>query len=689
MLLVCNMQHVEKKRKYRKKYMKKIAISILSLTILLGSCSKDIKQTEQSVVVNPDPKTMEEMVVPKGFNYKTSDDVNFNITLLSNNDQALKGVRVDIMDDSPENGGKIIATGVTNSSGVLDVKYNIPTYLKEVVINTDYIGVVNNVITPVTNGRVSTRIGGKNPQLVRTVEQKNLPKSFNLSKAASPLSYRLGDYTKGSNGGVPNYLDSKDEEESNLFLAIINAALPEQSQVPINHPEYLAATSEKNIKMTALCDIWVTFIHEGSAYKNGLFYFKYPTANPPKNPSEIESLIAIFPNASYDGSGGGLGTGNKVYIGSIGADTSIGFAIAQDGWDGNAVKPNSKFFYTFSKFNPELNSSNKEHVALLYDDPTEKFVIGFEDEKRDNNASDNDFNDCIISVSTDPVESIDKTNVIPTTPASENDLDGDGVLNAFDEYPSDGAKAFNVYYPSASTYANVAFEDLWPSKGDYDLNDVVVAYQYRGVLNASNKIVSMNGKYKLRAAGGIFKNAFSVEFPLNRSAVSSITGGLGLEAEATKAIVKVFANSKAIISNYNTKEGISPQETDTISVSMTFSTPQDFSLSSFNPFIYIDETSKGRGFEVHLPDMAPSELVNRSILGTNADNSNSANGRYYKTANNLPFAINIPETFSYPIEREAIINGHLRFAAWAQSGGTQYQDWYKNLSGYRNNAKLY
>lgn len=669
--------------------MKKVVISILSLVTLLGSCSKDIKLTEQSVVVNPDPKTMEEMVVPKSFNYKTSEDVNFNITLLSNNDNALKGVRVDIMDDSPENGGKIIATGVTNTSGVLDIKYNIPNYLKEVVINTDYIGVVNNVIATVNSGRVSAKIGGKNPQLVRTVEQKNLPKSFNLGKASAPISYKLGDYSKGAEGGVPDYLDSKDEDETNKFLADINSSLPENSQVPIDHPEYLAASAEKNIKMKELCDIWVTFIHEGSAYKNGLFYFKYSTDNPPKNASEIEALIAIFPNASYDGSGGGLETGNKVYIGSVGADTSIGFAIAQDGWDGNTVKSTSKFFYTFSKFNPEIISSNKEHVALLYDDPTEKFVIGFEDEKRENSGSDDDFNDCIISVSTDPVESIDKTNVVPTKPSSGSDNDGDGVLNFFDEYPNDPARAFNVYYPSAKTYASVAFEDLWPSKGDYDLNDVVVAYQYRGVLNAKNEMVSLDGKYKLRGAGGSLKNAFSVELPINSSDISSIKGGLGLQADATKAIVNVFANSKEIIDNYNTKPGTSPQVTDTITISMDFEKPQDFTLSSFNPFIFVDEAGKGRGFEIHLPDMAPSELADKSVLGTNADDSDPSTGRYYKTANNLPFAINIPETFSYPLEREAIINGHLKFAAWAQSGGKQYQGWYKNEQGYRNSSKLY
>jgi hypothetical protein len=87
---------------------------------------------------------MDEMNVPNGFPYNTSDNLNFNITLLANNDSPLKGVRVDVMDNSPENGGKILATGITNSMGVLEGNYNIPSYLNHVVINSDYIGVVNN-----------------------------------------------------------------------------------------------------------------------------------------------------------------------------------------------------------------------------------------------------------------------------------------------------------------------------------------------------------------------------------------------------------------------------------------------------------------------------------------------------------------------------------------------------------------
>jgi hypothetical protein len=277
------------------------------------------------------------------------------------------------MDDSPENGGKIIATGVTNASGVLDVKYNVPTYLKEVVINTDYIGVVNNVIATVNNGRVSATIGGKNPQMVRTVAQRNLPKSYNLGKAFSRLSYRLGGFTKGSSGGVPSYLVTPNDNVTSQFLADVNATLPESRPVPTYHPEYLAANLQRNLKMTALCDVWVTFVHEGAGYQNGLFFFKYPTATPPTNASQIDSLIAIFPNASYSGSGGGLATGNKVYIGRVGADTSIGFALAQNAWNGTTVNPNATFLYTLRDLNPESTSAKREHVAFLFDNPTQRF----------------------------------------------------------------------------------------------------------------------------------------------------------------------------------------------------------------------------------------------------------------------------------------------------------------------------
>jgi LruC domain-containing protein len=153
-----------------------------------------------------------------------------------------------------------------------------------------------------------------------------------------------------------------------------------------------------------------------------------------------------------------------------------------------------------------------------------------------------------------------------------------GVLNAFDDYPNDPLRAYNVYYPNKSVYANVAFEDLWPSKGDHDLNDVVVAYQYFAAVNASNKVVNMSANYKLRAAGGVFHNSFAVELPVNKNVISTFSGnnGVSLETNSTKAIIKVFDNTKDIISNYNTWPGVSATPTDTVSLSILLYKSSEF-----------------------------------------------------------------------------------------------------------------
>jgi len=56
------------------------------------------------------------------------------------------------------------------------------------------------------------------------------------------------------------------------------------------------------------------------------------------------------------------------------------------------------------------------------------------------------------------------------------DSDGDGIQDADDDFPNDPARAFINFFPAAG-YGSLAFEDLWPGKGDYDFNDLVVVLQ--------------------------------------------------------------------------------------------------------------------------------------------------------------------------------------------------------------------
>jgi LruC domain-containing protein len=99
--------------------------------------------------------------------------------------------------------------------------------------------------------------------------------------------------------------------------------------------------------------------------------------------------------------------------------------------------------------------------------------------------------------------------------------------------------------------------------------------------------------------------------------------------------------------------------------------------------------NKVRSHEVHLPFFPPTDLANEELFGQYDDVSNPATGKYYVTVNNLPFAINLYESFDYPVEKQEIGWGFLKFTQWAESGGQVFMDWYRNLPGYRNENMIY
>jgi hypothetical protein len=63
------------------------------------------------------------------------------------------------------------------------------------------------------------------------------------------------------------------------------------------------------------------------------------------------------------------------------------------------------------------------------------------------------------------------------------DTDGDGIQDQDDAFPYP-AVAFELFTPSKYGTGTIAFEDLWPSYGDYDFNDVALNYQVIVKLNS-------------------------------------------------------------------------------------------------------------------------------------------------------------------------------------------------------------
>lgn len=273
------------------------------------------------------------------------------------------------------------------------------------------------------------------------------------------------------------------------------------------------------------------------------------------------------------------------------------------------------------------------------------------------------------------------------------DTDKDGVADDKDDYKNDPTKAYDNYYPGsdAGAGATVAFEDQWPVKGDYDMNDVVMSYSLKVVTNAANQVVEVEGTYNLQARGGIFHNGFGIEFPVSRSSVSNVTGGT-LEEGQQKAVIILFNDMHSEMFSYNTRkeEAILPAKAYPISFKVNNGpTLAEFGLSEYNPFIW--NKVAGRGYEIHLPGKKPTSLADVSLFGTGDDNSNVAAGRYYISPDGYPWAISIPvKDFNYPVEGKDIVKAYLNLPLWISSGGNSYKDWYSNTgAGYRNTSNLF
>ncbi len=304
-----------------------------------------------------------------------------------------------------------------------------------------------------------------------------------------------------------------------------------------------------------------------------------------------------------------------------------------------------------------------------------------------------------------PVSECNPEGNQPPAPPS-NDRDGDGVPDNLDDYPDDPTRAYDNFYPGKNKFGSLAFEDLWPSRGDYDMNDLVVDCNYWYITNAQNKVVDVKPTFYIRAVGAFLQNGFGWQFdgalPVTVESVSgqSLTYGYidnalnGTENNQEKAVIIAIDNVEKVIHRtggayFNTEKDFPYGISDTIRINLHFNTPQSQSnigAPPYNPFII---KNMERSVEIHLPDHMPTSLVNMSLFGTGDDDSDPATGRYYKTDNNLPWAISIPEQYDYTWETVEIVYGNLKFGPWAESGGTTYQDWYKDLPGYRDNTKMY
>ena len=282
------------------------------------------------------------------------------------------------------------------------------------------------------------------------------------------------------------------------------------------------------------------------------------------------------------------------------------------------------------------------------------------------------------------------------------DADNDGVCDGDDDYPNDPSKAY-AFSTGVTTWA---FEDLYPIKGDYDFNDLVAKVDPVFVTNANNEYVSIEMTTTIEAIGSGFANGLGLRFLIPGSTISmndvTVSGSVlngkyanilanGAEAgHGNELVVIVAERARDIASGYSgpffrTMPGIPMGSTTPINIVIDFNNPLT-ALNVLYEYFLIKEAN--RGVEIHIPGVGATALVDPLLFAQPNSDINPAPWVFYKTYDNLPWAMHLAGDFDWPREKVDITQAYSKFASWAQSGGLVDQDWYTNLAE-RDPSKIY
>lgn len=415
-------------------------------------------------------------------------------------------------------------------------------------------------------------------------------------------------------------------------------------------------------------ELFFTFLTEAGWHQNVVGYYYYKTDECPDSPDKVEK-IAIFPNASIRGS--------VPYLTKPG--TNHGYGYIDFGIDNAPIETNQQVQLLFKDEEGRLSPKFPAGYTIGYFVIANGFQCGGEsgekgtiDTKKGFIYSNAEWNvggkSCFISLSTS-----DGTVVYGTEDGEDTSYDD--ILFCIDASPNEAIQDPDrpVIDPKEReisereyAYYTLAYEDIWPSGGDYDLNDVVIEYRRYVTFDKDNYVHEVKETYEpiQRADAATHKNAFAVQYVGQR-------GTMTLPAEAvdeqqTHSVI-LFPDAMQARNRIFTV-------TRTFEAGVLKKTDLNTDVSALNPYIIVNYEGAGKGnrIEVHLPKAKATALVDSEQIGKDED-------AYYVNKNGkYPFAIMIPGSFAIVAEKVAIEKEYPDFGKWVESDGKESADWYDN-----------
>lgn len=658
----------------------------LLVTFSFSSCKKELPLR---IIDQTDPSfDIANITVPQGFKFETAQEVTLSIGGFKSS-QANK-VKYDIYLYNPDgvlettstigDGGgaavtesvqevdalsNLVASYITDQAS-FDINLTIPNFYESVYIIKNDNGVYSSIILPVNSTKIAAVFPSNAQSFKSSAETYTVDMIYGVNSNSEVFRINtetgelvlISDIPEGNGGSHTCAIDPV----SQILYA-----------VGLNDPYNLLAYDIQ-------ADSWKTIDETGIygprlAYnvKDGLLYYSYSDRIALIDPSSarIVSTYKLKDLKSEDGGDIALSEDETMYVSTTDGIYELSYKRKSD-YNSDLISDDLSNYPSSLAF----GSDNTFWWATNIDGKGQIFTFDLDSKEEKSYFS--PFNYQIDDIAVLPVE-IEKV--------IENDADGDGIIDLYDDYPNDAERATDTYTPSITGLGSYAFEDLWPYQGDYDFNDLIVNYRFVNVVNGAGLVVETKMYFFVKNIGGSFKNGFGVELNMDKNLINDVTGhnltegfislnGQGLENNQDKAVIIAFDNSHNIL---DSNGGI-------MTLQINYTTPVlPEVIGAFNPFIFINGD---RSREVHLADFAPTSLADPSLIGSGDDASNVASAIYYKNANNMPWGINILYDFTVPAEKSPINLGYTKFVDWAISGGTTYDDWFSDVDDYRDYTYL-
>lgn len=667
------------------------------LTTLLAACGLGLLTSCEHDVFNGE--NADEKDTPNLFDYLTKKDVTINLDYATNyavpfeiyysNPYSLDEYKNYVKDADM----KPFISGRTNANGKFSFTFSdMPTTETEIYVYSPDITVPELLHGSVNQNTVTlTAEASKVTDISKATSRATRASNNYYEKwKAYQCTYNspLGEWNEQ---GTPSYLNQGDNIDqfkvqlTDKFHRIVKSTLR------ADDPVYGKYLTHQYITISEAANVYINFVaHNNSERNNALAYYTLaPGEKEPDRQTPPTNFAIAFPNLRS----AGLKSGNviqlkyydkekKEWSTTFPADSRIGLVLLVDAFENGKLKEKTNVMYSDKQYNSYNikrwgdmdGNQSADRPQMLAFTADGNLVLSFEDmpwhgNRKQGQPAYADFSDDIFTIVSNPITALpDDVNpgVDPEKPEPE-------------EEPL-----------TLSTTGILAFEDYWPAQGDYDINDVVFAYQRTFKMKSIEdfRILSIDETYIFKNDGASYTNGFGyvigggvkrddVEVTVTSDVQCS---GQGIDKDLEDATVMLVDNAKKI-----------PAGT-VFHVKTTFKTPTyeyfTFGVNPYNPFIVVTKYSNGDYLandrvEVHLPkNFRPTPKADPTKFGTGSDHSNGTT--YYITTGKYPYALEIVggygtsdiPNFQIPAEGKRIEETYPKFIDWVSKPGDN-ADWWK------------